>query len=53
MCVNIGKFSCFLIRDLVEEWIRHWAGNPGVVGSSPMAGEEGELLFEVKDWCGG
>ena len=37
----------------MEEWLKHWAGNPEVMGSSLMAGEEGEMLFEVKDWCGG
>ena len=51
MCVNIGKFSCFSIRDLVEEWIRHWAGNPGVMSSNPMAGEKGELFEARKGSC--
>ena len=36
----------------MEEWIRHWAGNPGVMSSNPMAGEEvGKCLKRGRGCC--
>ena len=30
------------------QWLRHWGGTPGVVGSSPEAGEFDNLIVEMR-----